>query len=114
MGVSETLRAALVREEEQLRVLRRRLEEIRRPRVVKLALDLSRAAAAVREIAVLADTDEAAARARLAPYLDHVVLQPAADGEYDADVVLRNTTAALAGGRSVPSVADGLGCGGRI
>jgi DNA invertase Pin-like site-specific DNA recombinase len=112
-GVSESLRAALVREEDRLRDARKRLAEVRRPKVVRLALDLSCAAEAVREIAQLAAADVAAARARLTPYLDHVVLSPDAEG-YSAEVVLRNTTAALVGGRSVPSLADGYGCGGRI
>ena len=118
VGVSETLRAALLREEEALRALRARLAEVRRPKVVELALDLSRAADAVREIARLTSVDVADARRRLARYLDHVVLTPdVQDGEleYSAEVVLRNTTAALVrGGRSVPSVVDGLGCGGPI
>ncbi len=110
VGVSEALRTALLREEERLRTLRARLAEVRRPKVVALALDLSRAAQAVRDLAQLAAADVGAARAQLARYLDHVVLRPADDG-YDADVVLRNTTAALAGGRSVPFV-DGFSCGG--
>lgn len=115
VGVSETLRASLVREEERLRDLRRRLAEVQRPKVVQLAIDLTKAAEAVRSIARLATADVAAARARLAPYLDHVLLNPQIeDGEpvYTADVVLKNTTAALVGGRSVPSVVDGFGCGG--
>lgn len=113
VGVSETLRAALLREEEALRALRGRLAEVRRPKVVALALDLSRAAAVARELAQLAGVDVSAARTALAPVLDHVVMRPAADG-YDAEVVLRNTTAALVGGRSGPSLADGQSCGGPI
>lgn len=114
VGISASLRAALVREEDRLREARRRAAEVRRPTVVRLALDLPRAADAVREIAQLAAADVGAARARLAPYLDHVVMVPDAEG-YSAEVVLRNTTAALVGGgRSVPSLADGYGCGGAL
>ena len=116
LGISETLRTALLREEEQLRTLRKRLDEVQRPKVVRLALDLARAAEAVREIAQLEAEDPEAARARLRPYLDHVVLHPAADGEHDVEVVMvGNTTAALVrGGRSESSVADDSSCGGRI
>ncbi len=114
VGVSEALRAALLREEERLRDLRARLAEVRRPKVVALALDLSRAAQAVREIAQLAAADVAGARARIARYLDHVTLAPAEGGDYSAEVVLRNAPATLAGGRSSPSVVDGLSCGGGI
>lgn len=116
VGISETLRAVLVREEARLRELRTKLAEVCQPKVVKLALDLSRAAEAVRQIAQLAQVDPVRARARLAPYLDHVLMTPGEQpGEYSAEVVLvGNATASLAEGRSVPSVVDGLGCGGRI
>lgn len=116
VGVSEALRAALVREEARLRELRAKATAARAPKVVRLALDLAQAAGAVREIARLADEDATRARARLAPYLDHVVMVPGErPGEYQAEVVLvGNATAALAGGRPVPSVVDGLGCGGPI
>ncbi len=112
VGVSETLRAALLREEEQLRALRMRLAEVRRPKVVQLqAMDLSRAAEAVREIEALAAVDPEQARARLAQYLDHAVVTPREDSGvvvHHIAVELRKTTAALVG----RPVVDESGCGG--
>jgi len=112
VGVSETLRAALLREEEQLRALRMRLAEVRRPKVIQLqAMDLSRAAEAVREIEALAAVDPEQARARLAQYLDHATVTPREDSGvvvHHIAVELRKTTAALVG----RPVVDECGCGG--
>lgn len=114
VGVSETLRAALLREEEQLRLLRARLAEVRRPKVVHLqAMDLSRAAEAVREIEALAAVDPEQARARLAQYLDHAVVTPREEAGtvvHHIAVELKKTTAALVG----RPVVDEQSCGGPI
>lgn len=113
VGVSESLRAMLAREEERLRDLRRQLAEVSVPPVARATLNLRQAAQAFEDIEQLVQVDPSAARARLARYLEPVVFTPVEeDGElvYTAEITLNNETAALAGGR----VIDGSGCGGRI
>ena len=79
------------------------------------AFNVQQAARAFEDIEQLVDRDPAAARARLIRYVNQVVFTPVDENgetEYAAEIVMRNETAALAGGRV--AVADDYGCGGRI
>lgn len=105
---SAAVKAVLAREEAKLRDLRRHLAELSTvpaPRPV----DLRQAARAFEDVEALVQVDPAAARARLARFLEPVVLTPDETG-YAFDITLRTETAALAGGR----VSGESGCGGRI
>jgi len=113
VGVSESLRTLLLREEERLRDLRRELKDVSLPAEVREAFNLREAAKAFEDIELLVQGDPAAARTRLSRYLEQVVFTPVEEnGEsvYTAEIIMKNETAALAGGR----VADDLSCGGRI
>jgi hypothetical protein len=57
----------------------------------------------------LSEKDPAAARESLQRVVESMVLKPVGD-EYEATLALRNSTAAIAGGRG----GDKNGCGGRI
>jgi len=117
LGVTEAGRARLASEEKKLRDLRRQLAEVSVPPEKRVVLDLRQAARAFEDIGALVAVDPQAARARLFRYLNPVVLAPVPDQEtgelvYNFDISLKNDSASLAGGRSVPSVVDGHGCGG--
>ena len=110
---SATLRTMFAREEARLGELKRKLTNDSLPVEVREAFNLRQAARAFEDIEKLVQGDPAAARERLSRYLDSVVFTPVEeDGEttYAAEIVLKNATAALAGGR----VIDGQSCGDRI
>jgi hypothetical protein len=96
-----------------LRDLRRQLKDV--SFAARCSCDPRPAASCegVEDIEQLVQVDPAAARSRLARYLEPVVFTAVKeDGEivYSAEITLKNETAALAGGR----VIDGQSCGGRI
>src|SRR5437016_1939139 len=70
VGVSESLRTLLLREEERLRELRRELKDVSLPVEVREAFNLREAAKAFEDIEQLVQGDPAAARARLSRYLE--------------------------------------------
>lgn len=110
LGVSEAGRARLAAEEDKLRDLRRQLASVSTPPARRIVVDLQQVAQAFQDIEALVLVDPLAARARLARYLDPVVLTPVEeDGEthYVFDISLKNSTATLAGGR----VLGQIGCG---
>jgi hypothetical protein len=63
----------------------------------------------LRSLRTLTEKDPAAARESLQRVVESMVLKPVGD-EYEATLALRNSTAAIAGGRG----GDKNGCGGRI
>lgn len=117
---SQAMKAILQREEAKLRALQQQLSEAS-PREPKQAPpDYHKAGKAIEDILALVAVNPEGARVRLARFLSPVVLNPETDEatgkvDYAFDISLKNDSAALlAGGRVMPSVVDGLGCGGRI
>jgi len=107
---SEYLRATLKQEEERLRALRQKIVAVHRaqPDPAK-KIDVSRVTEVMRDIAAVVEADPEEARRVLADVVENVLLRPTPDG-YEAEVTLKNSTAAIAGGR----VLENASCGGRI
>jgi hypothetical protein len=102
VGVSETLRAMLVKEEDKLRDLRRRAADAAAPKAPRTAIEPARVGAALSEVERLADRDPGSARDRLARYLAPVVLRPVMDQarfRLRKLLILLNATFALRGVR---------------
>jgi hypothetical protein len=110
VGASDYLKAALRQEEEKLRGLRQKLAAaVQRQPAPELKLDVESVAAVMRNLSEVASSDPLEARRVMAEVVASVVLRFTADGP-EAEVTLRNETAALAGGRVLAKT----GCGGRI
>jgi hypothetical protein len=109
VGVSDYLRAALRQEEDKLRGLRQQLAAaIQRQPAPGAKLDVARVAAVMRNLSDVAASDPAEARRVMAEVVESVVLRFTEDGP-EAEVTLKNETAAIAGGRLS---AESTGCGG--
>lgn len=110
VGASDYLKAALRQEEERLRDLRQNLAAaVQRQPPPEAKLDVTRVAAVMRNLSEVAASDPAEARRVMSEVVEAVVLRFTPEGP-EAEVTLRNTTAALAGGRVLAK----SGCGGRI
>ena len=111
VGVSEAATRRLKTEEAKLVEMRGKLTALARSGKPKAlpAINVETLIADLRSLRTLTEKNPAAARESLLRVVESVVLKPVGD-EYEATLALRNSTAAIAGGR----VGDKSGCGGRI
>jgi hypothetical protein len=109
VGVSEAATRRLKTEEAKLVEMRGKLTALARSGKPKAlpAINVETLIADLRSLRTLTEKDPAAARESLLRVVESVVLTPVGD-EYEATLALRNSTAAIAGGR----VGDKVGCGG--
>jgi site-specific DNA recombinase len=109
---SEFLTAALRAEEINLRALRTKLAAATKAgaRKPSTKVNVAEILTIMRDIARVAASDPTKAREVLAVTVEPIALRPAPGGGYEAEIALRNDSAAIAGGR----VREKSSCGGRI